>query len=212
MPSKPCLWLQGPPGAERGHGGEDDVGLHRAQAVEIERQRAQHLGRQVGDHDVGGGHQLADDLAPLGTGGIERHRALVAVHHQVHRPDAVGADRRHPAVFTAADPLDPDDVGAEIGQQRRAVRPGDVASEVEDPDPVENTVQRSRHARSCRGSPECDPGRETAPAAARRQAPHPACAPPEGCARVPPCAGAPTIWPASATGAPSSSTASASAT
>ena len=38
---------------------EDDVGLDRPQAVEIERERAQHLGRQVGHDDVGRGDQLA---------------------------------------------------------------------------------------------------------------------------------------------------------
>ena len=52
------------------------------------------------------------------------------------------AHRRDPAVLAAADPLDADDVGAEVGQERRTVRPGDVATEVENPGARENAAQR----------------------------------------------------------------------
>src|SRR5262249_58083430 len=66
--------------------------------------------------------------------GVERHRALVTVHHQEHRARAVVGDRRHPAILAAAGALDADHVGTEVGQERRAVRSGDVAPEVENAD------------------------------------------------------------------------------
>ena len=138
------------PGAEGRDRGEDDVRLHAAEALEIQRERAQYVGRQVGDDDIGGGHELPHDQAALGRGGIERHRALVAVHDQVEGAHAVRADRRDPAVLAAASPLDADDVGAEIGQERGAVRPGDVAPEVEDADPRENVG----HIDGCYTAPE----------------------------------------------------------
>ena len=140
----------GTPGAEGRDRGEDDVRLHATEALEIQRERAQHLGRQVGDDDVGGGHELPHDHAALGRRGIERHRALVAVHDQEERAHAVRADRRDPAVLAAASPLDADDVGAEIRQERGAVRPGDVAPEVEDADPRENVG----HIDGCYTAPE----------------------------------------------------------
>ena len=133
------------PRAARAEGrdrGEDDVGLDRPQAVEIERERAQHLGRQVGHDDVGGGDELLDDLAPLGAGGVEAHRALVPVHDEEHGADPVGTDGRHPAILAPAAPLDADHVRAEVGEQRRAVRPGDIAPEVEHPKSRENAFHR----------------------------------------------------------------------
>jgi hypothetical protein len=120
-------------GAERGDGGEDDVGLDLTQAVEVDRQRAQHFGRQVGDHDVGPRHQLADDGAAVGRDRVERHRALVPVHDQEHRSHVVVAYRGDPPVLAAAQALDADDVGSEIGEQSRTVRPCDVPSKIKDP-------------------------------------------------------------------------------
>jgi len=115
MPSKPCLWL------------------HAAEALEIQREPAQHLGGQVCHHDVGGSHEFADDLAPVRAGRIERHRALVAIHDEEHRSHVVVAYRGDPPVLAAAQALDSNDVGSEIGEQRRTVRPGDVPSKIKDP-------------------------------------------------------------------------------
>src|SRR6516164_2221886 len=72
MPSKPCLWLSGPPAPKPVtvvRMIQDDVGLDEPQAVEVEGQRAQHLRRQIGDDDVGGGDELLDDLAALRDAG-----------------------------------------------------------------------------------------------------------------------------------------------
>jgi len=139
-PSKPCLWLQGPPAPKAVTVVRMMSGFTRPEAVEVERERAEHLGRQVGHHDVGGRHELPHDLAPLLAGRVERHGALVPVHREIERAHAVGGDRRHPAVLAPAAPLDADHVGAEVAQERRAVRPGDVASEVEHPDSARTSL------------------------------------------------------------------------
>src|SRR6185437_10495371 len=141
---EPVLVGERPAGAETGDRGEDDVGLRLAQAVEVERQRAQHRGRQIGDHDIGGGDEFFDDLAAFRRGGVEGHPQLVAVHRQEHRAAALGpgADRDDRAVLAAAPPLDADHLRAEIAEQRGAEWAGDVAAEIEYPNAVENT----RHA------------------------------------------------------------------
>ncbi len=120
--------------------GEDDVRLHAAEALEIQREPAQRLGGQVRHHNVGGGHELADNLAPLRAGRIERHRALVAIHDQEHRSHLIVAYRGNPPVLAAAQALDSYDVGAEIGEQRGTVRPGDVPSKIEDPNSSQDAV------------------------------------------------------------------------
>ena len=112
------------------------------QAVEIERERAQHLRRQVGYDDVGVATSCLTISRSLGAGRVEAHRALVPVHDEEHRADPVGTDRRHPAILAAAAPLDADHVRAEVRAQRRAVRPGDIAPEVEHPTSRENAFHR----------------------------------------------------------------------
>ena len=139
MPSKPCLWLHGPPAPNAVTVVRMMSGF-TAEALEIQREPAQHLGGQVRHHDVGGGHELPHDFAPLRAGGIERHRALVAIHDQEHRPHLIVAYRGDPPVLAAAPALDPYDVGAEIGKQRRTVWPGDVPSEIKDPNTRQDAV------------------------------------------------------------------------
>jgi hypothetical protein len=140
MPSKPCLWLSGPPGAKPGDGGENNIGFGAAQAVEVEFQRVQHRRRQVGDDNVGRRDEFSHDFAALWRGRVQGHAELVAVHREEHRAAAVRtrADRDERAVFAAADPLDADDLRAEVAQQRGAERPGDVAAEIENADTVEH--------------------------------------------------------------------------
>ena len=55
-----------------GDGGENDIGLHRLQALVVELHGGQLLRRQVGDHHIGRRHQLAHDLLALGQHGVER--------------------------------------------------------------------------------------------------------------------------------------------
>src|SRR6266851_2712061 len=135
------LVAERPARAEAGNCGEDDVGFYLAQAVEVERQRAQYRGRQIGDDDIGRRDELPDDLAALRRSRVQGHAALVAVHREEHRAAALGssANRDEGAVLAAADPLDADHLGTEIAQQRGAERPRDIAAEIEDANPVEHT-------------------------------------------------------------------------
>ena len=121
----------GPARPQRRHRAEDDLGPDGAQRVVVEAHPRDRVGRQVGDHDVGRRHQAAHDLAPLGLHRVQRQAALAAVALQEHRAGAVLRDRLYPSVLAAAQLLDADHVGAEVGQQRGAERPRDVAAEVE---------------------------------------------------------------------------------
>ena len=60
---------------------------------------------------------LRDDLASFGAGRVERHRALVAVHHQEHRAHAVVARPAPPSGPRRRRP-------ARCGSRRRRGRPG----------------------------------------------------------------------------------------
>jgi hypothetical protein len=113
------------------HGGQDDVGFCRLQAVVVEPHGRERLRRQVGHHDVGGLHQLAHDLLAFGPHRVERHAALVAVHLQVERAFAGRRDRRLVAVLAAITLLDPDHLGAVLGHQRRTIRTRNVPAEIE---------------------------------------------------------------------------------
>ena len=81
------------------------------------------------------------------VGEVEHDRALVAVDGQVVGAD-IAAGRRHPVPgVVAGRALDLDHVGAEVGQQHRAVRPGEHAGEVGDHDAA--TAVRPARRRSC---------------------------------------------------------------
>src|SRR5438876_326415 len=67
-------------------------------------------------------------------------RALVAIHDEERRSYLVVSHRRHPAALAAAQALDPYDVGPQISEERGTVRPGNVPSEIEDPNTCEDAV------------------------------------------------------------------------
>ena len=86
---------------------------------------------------------------------VDRRAALVAVHctkERRHRSRAIPEIAR---VIAGARVLDLDDVGAEIGQIKRAHRPGQEAREVENPEPRQRSsahgVVRAGRRRECRG-------------------------------------------------------------
>ena len=109
-------------------------GLIGLEALIVELHGGEGLGRQVGHHHVGGRDQPADDLlAGLGHR-VEGHAALVAVHLLEERAVAGLRDRGLEAVLAARALLDPDHLGAEIGEQGGAIGPGDIAAEIQHPD------------------------------------------------------------------------------
>ena len=84
-------------------------------------------------HDVGPLHQLERDLQALRRLQVERDVALAALAAEerlARQPHAVAGDR-----------LDLDDLGAEVADDHRAERPGEVLPEVDEPDTFERVHQ-----------------------------------------------------------------------
>ena len=112
-------------------GGEDDVRLDGLEARVVQPHPRQRVRRQIGDHHVCRGHQLAQHFLALGLARIEREAALVAVQRQVRAADAIGVHRRREAILAAVHLLHAHHVRAKIAEQRPAERPGDVAPEIQ---------------------------------------------------------------------------------
>ncbi|MGY4458807.1 hypothetical protein ACVWYI_002767 [Bradyrhizobium sp. LB13.1] len=121
----------GPRPAERGCRRQDDVRLDRLERVVVELHRAQGLRRQIGDDHVRGRNQAAHHLLPFRLHRIEREALLVAIDLKKQRAFATLSHRRHEAILAAVALLHANDLGAEFGQQGRAIRPCDIAPEIE---------------------------------------------------------------------------------
>ena len=91
---------------------------------------------------------MRTSAAPSGCREIDRRRFLAAIAAEEISGDplvALAVPRRSPVpgVVAAPGPLDLDHLGAKIGEQLRAPRPGEHAAEVEDLDPVERLQCRA---------------------------------------------------------------------
>ena len=119
------------------HPDEDHPRVQLLHRLVVEAPPLEHPGPEVLDHDVDLGDELAEDLAPLRRPEVEGDRPLVAALAEPHqRVAAVGPGAEAAEVVPGARSLDLDDVGTELTEHRRAVRPGDVGAEVEHPDAV----------------------------------------------------------------------------
>jgi hypothetical protein len=97
---------------------------------------------EVLDHGVGPGAQLERQRAPLLTPEVESARALAAVHRQVVGRFAAGERGAPRARLVAAlGTLDLDHVGAQIGQQHRAIGARQDAREIDHADPEERLAR-----------------------------------------------------------------------
>src|ERR1700738_3947863 len=114
MPSKPCLFDNGPPAP-------NPVTVVRMMSGLTSRR----LSRSSASERNTAGGRLATTTSAVAASFRTISRPLVAVHRQEHRAAALvpGADRDEEAVLATADPLDADHLGAEIAQQRGAERP-----------------------------------------------------------------------------------------
>ena len=107
-------------------------------ATEAEPLRA--AGQEVLDDDVGAQRESPHDVLAAGIAQVDRDAALAAVHaHEVRRLAAREGRAPGAGLVALAGPLDLDDLGAEVGQQHRAVRPRQHAGQVEDADAGERT-------------------------------------------------------------------------
>ena len=73
----------------------------------------------------------------------ERDALFVSVDLQKQCPFAAFADRRHKAIFAAVAFFHANDLGAKFGQQCRAIRPRDIAPEIQDAHALQNSPHRS---------------------------------------------------------------------
>src|SRR6266403_1903913 len=126
MPSKPCLWLSGPPDPK-------PVTVVRMISGLVWRR----LSRSSASDCKTRGGRLATMTSAVATSLRTISRPFGAAGERFGgRP---GADRDHPTILPAADPLDADHLGAEIAEQRGAERSRDIAPEIEDANAVEHT-------------------------------------------------------------------------
>jgi glycosyltransferase involved in cell wall biosynthesis len=101
------------------------------------------IDRQIGDDHVRSSNQPTHHLLSLGLHRIERDALFVSVDLQKQSAFATFADRRHKAIFAAVAFFHANDLGAKFGQQRRAIRPRDIAPEIQDAHALQNSPHRS---------------------------------------------------------------------
>ena len=120
MPSKPSRCEEETARPERRDAGENHVRPDGRQRVVVEPKRLQPRVRQVRHDHVGPRHQALEHMPPLRRPRVEGHAPLAAVDLQVEGPVAGRGHRHEKAVFPAPHFLDPNHVGPEVGEQRRA--------------------------------------------------------------------------------------------
>src|SRR4030095_16043534 len=107
---------------EPGHRDEDDAGVQRAKLLVREPHGRHHAGPEVLQHDVGLCHEGREDFLALGAAQVQADALLAAaVDGEI---DALSADHGGmPPCFLAAEWLDLDDLGPEVGQEHAAAGP-----------------------------------------------------------------------------------------
>ena len=135
----------------------DDAGVDPGEAVIAEVPALHRAGAKILDQDVGLRGEAADDLLAVGLAGVHGDRFLVAREHR--EPELLAVRFLLPPFahrIALAGLLQLDHLGAEIGQQLAAERPGDELAHLQNPQIVERSLAVSgidRHGRpSCAGS------------------------------------------------------------
>ncbi len=115
----------------------DDARIARREAFVIEPELAHPARAQVLDHDVGLVRESVDDFAAVIGSKIQGDTALALVPSE--EAEAEMAKR------IALETFDLDNFGAELREDHRPVRTGDVAGEIEYRDPLERRFFCERH-------------------------------------------------------------------
>ena len=128
--------------AEVGNGHHDNVRVDGADGVVAEAERRHDAGAEVLDHHVGLRGQSQGDVPAHPGLEVQGHAALARVQVQERQAHLlvrliVGERPQAARRVTAARPLDLHDVGAEVGKQLGAVRPGHVVCKVQHANAVE---------------------------------------------------------------------------
>ena len=149
-------------GRPREAGGRVDGVVDLRRAVRVARQRAHdQVGaalaqRVVGEPAAGGevrqqdaaagpgrAHQRRDELAPLGRAQVDLDRPLALVQPRPEQRPARRRERPAVEVDAAADLVEADDVGAELGERHAAERRGDERRALDHPQVGERLARRS---------------------------------------------------------------------
>ena len=99
-------------------------------------------GREVGEEVAGPSDQLGDQVLCLGVPEVDRQRALALVESVPVEAGAVGGERPAPVVDAAADAVEADDIGPQLGQRHATRRCGDEGGALDD----RQALERKRHA------------------------------------------------------------------
>src|SRR5262245_54268827 len=125
--------------AVHGHARENDAGVERREGLVAEAPRFERAGLEVLDDDVGQRHEALQQRLPGRLAQVERHRALAPPLDgpEERLAPIEGTDRAHEVPLPRQ--LHLDDVGAEVGEQRRREGRADTGAQVEDAEPDERT-------------------------------------------------------------------------
>jgi hypothetical protein len=122
--------------AEAGDGAVDEIGLDGGERRVVDAQALGHPGGKILHGHVGLPREIADDVARLRAPEIEPHALLADIDPREIRALIVAArvelEVALAHVVAAPRTLDLDHAGAEVGEEARAVGPGEHAREVED--------------------------------------------------------------------------------
>ncbi len=124
----------------------DEPRIALAEHVRTEPELLGEAGAEALEEHVGAVGETEERVAPTRVAERQPQRALARVGREEHRPLAV-PERRPPgtAVVAGVRPLDLDDIGAERGEDLRAVRARDRRCDVEHARPLERPVHGANH-------------------------------------------------------------------
>ncbi len=155
-PSGSPVTETGPVGARAvapvcGQVGADDLGVVGLEVLERQPQLGRHVAAQIAGERIGGPDQVVQDGPAFVATEIDGHALLVAIE-AVKKLAVAGREevRPHGARHVAAlrRVLDLDDLGALVGQEHGAERPGAVPLDGQHPDPFERQHGRYTGFRS----------------------------------------------------------------
>ena len=109
-----------------GDGDHHEIGAPRPQGVVVQPAAHGEVGQEQPRVGARGADQLADQLLPARRAKVDRDRALALVEPGPEEAGAVVGHRPAVAVEAAADRVEADHVGPELGQRHPSQRRGDV--------------------------------------------------------------------------------------
>ncbi len=131
--------------AEAADRGVDEPGVALGEPLVADAEAVHHAGAEVLDQHVGAVDQATEHLEALLLLEVDHHAALAAVDAlEVAAvgavPAGLGRERGHLARAVAAGRLDLHHVGALVGEQHRAERPGEHLRQIDDPEALERAA------------------------------------------------------------------------